>query len=102
MEILIQLHSPVSIEVQHSQIIAEGGGQAFPFQGVLLYQDVACVPAFLQEHHPSAVVRSGSPRHHRELVLLCQTLRRVQGEPWKPTTEEKSASVRKTGVILCD
>lgn len=79
-------HSPVPIEIQHGQIVAERRGQPFPFQGELFEQDVACVRAFLQQHHRSAVVRSGSSRHHRQLALLGQTLPRVQREAWETET----------------
>lgn len=65
---------PVLVEIQYGQIVAEGGGQPFPFQGVLMQHDVAGVAAFLQEHHRPAVVGSGSPRHHRQLPLIGQTL----------------------------
>lgn len=65
---------PVHIEVQHGQVVAKRGGQAFSWQGVFLFQDAACLRAFLQEHHRPTVVRSGRSRHHRQLALLGQSL----------------------------
>ncbi|TNN77015.1 hypothetical protein EYF80_012653 [Liparis tanakae] len=56
--------SPVRIEVQHGHVVAERRGQPFSFQGELFQQDFGCIVAFLQQHHTSTVIGSGSSCHH--------------------------------------
>lgn len=87
-ESIFPCHQPISIEVQHSQIISERGRQPLPFQNVLFHQDVSCVRAFLQQHHRSTVVRPGCSRHHCQLALFGQLLSRVQREALLRETEE--------------
>lgn len=91
-------HSPVPVEVQYSQIVAERRGQPFPFEGVLVYQILPL--SFLQQHHFSAVVGSGSSRHHRQLALLGQTLPRVQREAWETRHKGRLAYIARGNQVL--
>lgn len=76
---------PITVEVDHSHIISEGGRQSRPVKGVHYQEFGGDVVLFLQQEHSSTVIGSGGASHNGHSQAAGESVSRVQGESWSVT-----------------
>ena len=75
-----ECYPPVTVQVNHSHVVPEGGPQARPVQSVLHRQHGGGFPRFLQQDHSSIVIGSGGSSHHRQAATPGDAVSRIKGE----------------------